>query len=304
MSVIEALRTAIENELPVVLVTVSRAQGSTPREAGASMLVGESGATGTIGGGALEMEAIVEARRMLGEGSRRSALDIPLGPAIGQCCGGRVGLVLERAGETTLDRLERHANAERAGQPAVLVFGAGHAGQALARALAPLPFRLTVVDARPERLADLPPQVARIATPLPEAEIDRAEPGTAFVVMTHDHALDFLLAARALERGDGAYVGMIGSATKRERFRRHLIAAGSHANVSRLVLPIGGSALRDKRPEIIAALTAAELLLALKPLEKPCTGFAQDRMACTMGASDEDPRPDRPMERHAATSRA
>ncbi|MFD2238386.1 xanthine dehydrogenase accessory protein XdhC [Aureimonas populi] len=302
MSPLAALRKALSAGEAAVLVTVARAQGSTPREAGAAMLVTAGGQTGTVGGGALEMEAILEARRMLAAGESASALDIPLGPAIGQCCGGRVALALERAGPALLRRMEAGAQAERAGRPVILLFGAGHTGQALARALAPLPFNLTVIDTRPERLAELPAGIARRATPLPEAEIDKAPPGSGFVVMTHDHALDFLLTARALERADPAYVGMIGSATKREKFRRHLARTGSSASIDALTLPIGGHTLRDKRPEVIAALTAAELLVRLAPLENRCTAFARVEMQCDKDSSDGQNPLVRETERHAATS--
>lgn len=300
MNTLAALRQAVLAGEAAILVTVERAEGSTPREEGASMLVTANRQAGTIGGGALEMEAIIEARRMLKEGEDASALDIPLGPAIGQCCGGRVGLSLHRADAALLTRIEGREQAERSARPLVLLFGAGHTGQALARSLLPLPLRLRVVDTRRERIAELPQTVSSLATPLPEAEIDRAQPGTAFVVMTHDHALDFLLTARALERGDAAYVGMIGSATKREKFRRHLRDAGSGARIEALTLPIGGAALRDKRPEVIAALTAAELLVTLKPLENRCTGFAQDGAQCNKMASGNRPNPE--TERHDATS--
>jgi len=97
-------------------------------------------------------------------------------------------------------------------------------------------------------------------TALPEAAIRGAEPGAAFVIATHDHGLDFLLAAEALARGDAAYVGMIGSATKRAAFASFARARG--VDPARLVCPIGGPG-GDKRPAVIAALTAAELMRAL-----------------------------------------
>ena len=104
---------------------------------------------------------------------------------------------------------------------------------------------------------------------MPEAEVESAPRRSAFVVMTHEHSLDFLIAGAALARADAAYVGMIGSATKRERLRRHLEAAGrGPARSMRLTLPIGGAALRDKRPEVIAALTAAELATCLFPVNR------------------------------------
>ena len=246
------------------------------------MLVTAEGTVGTVGGGALEMEAILAAREMLAGGAEARGLDVPLGPAIGQCCGGFVQMELRRGTDAVLTDLEAEEAAERAACPHVLVFGAGHTGLELAKALAPLPFRTLVVDTRGDRLAALPESVERRLTPLPEAEIGRAPPGSAYLILTHDHALDFILAAAALSRQDAAYVGMIGSATKRETFRRHLERNGRGEDIRRLVLPIGGALVRDKRPAVIAALTAGELLRHFlgAELQKSCSGFAQNDSEC------------------------
>lgn len=263
MSLAAALRAALAAGDPAVLVTVTEVRGSTPREAGAAMLVTADGMAGTIGGGRLEFEAIERARMMLEAGEDTAMMDVPLGPEIGQCCGGRVRLDLAPADDAALQALTRDDEVRRAAQPTVLIFGAGHTGRALATALALLPFSVRLVDSRPETLHGLPDTVTTVAAALPEAEVDAAPPGAAYVVMTHEHSLDFLIAGAALARGDAAYVGMIGSATKRERLRRDLEAAGRDGDIDRLTLPIGGAAVRDKRPEVIAALTAAELATCL-----------------------------------------
>ena len=92
-----------------------------------------------------------------------------------------------------------------------------------------------------------------------------APAGTAFVILTHDHALDFLLVAEALARDDAAYVGMIGSNTKRATFKSwYLKNGGDEHRFSKLVTPIGGDAVHDKRPAVIAAMAAAEILTALQ----------------------------------------
>ncbi|WP_061930470.1 xanthine dehydrogenase accessory protein XdhC [Aureimonas sp. AU22] len=270
------LKAALAARDPAIVVRVEKADGSTPREAGATMLVTATGHFGTVGGGALEMEGIAEARRMLAAGERDSTLDIPLGPAIGQCCGGRVVLGLQRGTAAMLERLEQADETARLAWPHVYLFGAGHTGQATARALAPLPLRTLVIDTRADRLAELPPGIERRRSALPEAEIADAPKGSAFVVMTHDHGLDFLIAAAALARDDAAYVGMIGSATKREKFRRFLMDRGEGARFGRLTLPIGGTAVRDKRPAVIAAMVAAELVVQLlgQNMDQDCAGFA------------------------------
>ncbi|MFD1794452.1 xanthine dehydrogenase accessory protein XdhC [Paracoccus aurantiacus] len=229
----------------MIRVRVTKTVGSTPREVGAEMIVTTGTTTGTIGGGRLELDAIAKAREMIASGAERAEMLVTLGPESGQCCGGRVQLAL--------DRLPASDTPE---QPQVMIFGAGHVGRALAQILSALPFDVILIDSRPEELNRSTLTENRL-TPLPETEIRAARPGAAFVILTHDHGLDFLLAAEALKRGDAAYVGLIGSATKRARFLREARAAGIDA--SALTCPIGAGFSADKRPEIIAAFTAAEI---------------------------------------------
>lgn len=234
----------------MIRVRVTQAKGSTPRDVGAEMFVAKNLLSGTIGGGQLEYMAIDRARAMISRGERQATMDIPLGPEIGQCCGGRVTLSLDHV--TALPAPEN--------LPRVLVFGAGHVGRALARALTLLPVSPILIDQRHDELA-LAPDVETRLTPLPEAEIRDAPQGSSFVILTHDHALDFLLAVEALKRPDAPYIGMIGSATKRAQFTRFARSQG--IDPTPLTCPIGTGSCRDKRPEIIAALTAAELITRL-----------------------------------------
>jgi xanthine dehydrogenase accessory factor len=244
------------------LVRIESARGSTPREAGAWMVVTRDGLIGTIGGGQLEYMVIDAARAMLAHGGDAETLDIPLGPEIGQCCGGRTLLAVERLGPEGRERLLRQAEVEFGALPAVLIFGAGHVGRALAAALALLPVRPVLVDNRAEELRLACGGVETVLTPLPEETVRRAGPASAFVILTHDHALDFLIAREALARGDAAYVGMIGSRTKRVSFERwlHRAEEGEHADPATLVCPIGAAGRPDKRPEVIAAFVAAEIM--------------------------------------------
>ena len=243
------------------LIEVTGVQGSAPRDVGAMMAVTKSDIVGTIGGGALEAEAIKAARDMLATQRDAGTVDQPLGPEIGQCCGGRVQLSISRAGPVLTAKIARREEEAASDRPAVLIFGAGHTGGALARALAALPFNVTVLDQRANWLATLDASVKQIETALPEAEVAAAPSGAAFVILTHDHALDFLIAEAALSRGDAAYVGMIGSATKRAK----LVAELSRKAIPSegLVCPIGAGGPADKRPEVIAAMTAAEVSKAL-----------------------------------------
>lgn len=258
---LDALETALAAGDPAILVTVTGARGSTPRDEGAAMLVTRVGQAGTIGGGTLEWNAMAQARQMLASGDLRRELTVPLGPDIGQCCGGQVSLSFAFADRATLADLSAREQRARAREAVVLIFGAGHVGRALAQALAPLPLRTSIIDPRADMLDSLPAAVRCRCLALPEAEVRAAPAGAVFVVMTHSHGLDFSITEAALTRGDATYVGMIGSKTKRARFARWLRSEGHDADLlSPLVMPIGGSAVRDKRPAVIAALVAAELV--------------------------------------------
>jgi len=271
MSSLVALSAFLAAAPDAALVEVAEALGSTPREAGAWMIVSPEKTYGTIGGGQLEFMAIDRARALLGDEAGQggasdgpATLDVPLGPEIGQCCGGRVVVSVRRLDGALRDEVLRRAEGEDAANPTVLVFGGGHVGHALAAALALLPVRAIVVETRAEALDDMPDRVETRLTAVPEEMIRDAPPGAAVVVLTHDHALDFLIVAEALNRADAAYVGMIGSKTKRATFRSWYLktAVGDEAALERLVSPIGGE-VKDKRPAVIAALAAAEIVAAL-----------------------------------------
>ncbi|ESZ00484.1 xanthine dehydrogenase accessory protein XdhC [Mesorhizobium sp. LNHC209A00] len=277
---VQSLKTFLGSAARLALVEVAGTKGSTPREKGAFMLVSSAAIFGTIGGGQLEYMAIDKARRMVapsgGSNRLRSAsrveadevcasLDVPLGPEIGQCCGGRVEVLIRLVNAALAAELVAAAEAEEAQLPHVYIFGGGHVGQALASTVALLPVHCVVIETRAEALEGMPETIETRLTPMPEAEVRNAPAGTAFAILTHDHALDFLIVAEALKRGDAAYVGMIGSKTKKATFRNWFLksADGADAEFARLVSPIGGAAIRDKRPPVIAALAAAEIMTAL-----------------------------------------
>jgi xanthine dehydrogenase accessory protein XdhC len=258
-----ALRDLLAEGQAAAIVTVSDAKGSTPREAGATMLVTADATHGSIGGGQLELLAITKARELLRLGSAAGVLDVPLGPEIGQCCGGHVSVSIARADAQTLPGLEAADRAAAAARPTVLVFGAGHVGRALVKALSLLPFQVKWIDERQSefgtsRAGD---NIEIIVTPRWSEEVRRAPFDAAFVVLTHSHSLDSLITSAVLERGEFAYCGLIGSLTKRKVFESAFRDIGlPEASIARLTCPIGDRGVDDKRPEIIAALVAAELV--------------------------------------------
>jgi xanthine dehydrogenase accessory factor len=251
--------------VPFALVIVAAARGSTPRERGASMVVTGDGLAGTIGGGKLEFDAIADARALLYGGLMEETRVVALGPETGQCCGGSVTITIRRGLSADIESLRQAEIRADARRPCVFIYGAGHVGRALARALLPLPFDVTLVDSRAEELARIDAQGLRVILSEQSGAIAAQAPSwAAHVVMTHSHGLDSLIAASILERGDFAYLGIIGSATKRALFLKAFRQTDVPEDmISRITCPIGGVGVRDKRPEVIAAMTAAEITRAL-----------------------------------------
>jgi len=251
---IDALGELRAREEACVLVVVTDVKGSAPREPGARMIVAAGDLVhGTIGGGNLERLAIERATALLADPEARStSVDYPLAERAGQCCGGSVTLFFEPY---------------RWRRPTVAIFGAGHVGQALA-GLAPwLRARVVLVDSRDER--DIRPHLPRerpyelVCTSAPEDELDELPAEALVVILTHSHALDLELVARALARGGFPYLGLIGSERKWQRFRKRLAQRGfTDEQLARVRCPIGVTRT-SKDPAAIALSTATELVAYL-----------------------------------------
>lgn len=287
-------------EGPVAMVSVLATEGSAPRGAGTRMLVTADGLFGTIGGGALEFRAVEQARSVLAHapGTWR-VQDYPLGPLLGQCCGGRVRLLVEHVDRAALHWLgdaaegrvlvsalrdgaiERHvsdgpsvpisARGDKPGEGSRLaeviggyrrplwLFGAGHVGQAIARHANGLPVRLAWFDTRP-----VSEDIAGVTTVSDDtliACVAEAPDEAALVILTHDHALDYRLTLAALRRPALAFTGLIGSQTKRARFLSRLERDGVSAEArGRLTCPIGLPGVTGKEPDVIAIALLAQLL--------------------------------------------
>lgn len=256
------VRAFFETCSDVVQVEITGIEGSTPRESGTWMLVGKAAIFRTIGGGQLENMAIEKARQLLASPSDTLVkMSIPLGPDIGQCCGGKVLLSIKNLDQTAMKECLEALELEAQKLPSVYIFGAGHVGNALADALLLLPVNPVLIDTRADMLALASSAIEKRLTAMPEAEVRGAKAGSAFAVLTHDHALDFLITREVLARNDVAYVGMIGSKTKRASFKnwvRH--ETQKEGNIDHLNCPMGNPFVKDKRPEVIAALIAAQIL--------------------------------------------
>ncbi len=240
---------------PCAMVVVTEVKGSGPREAGARMIVSPAPGGrmelvfGTIGGGNLEQQAIEHCRGLLDEKHAASeTVAYPLSEKVGQCCGGEVKLFFETYPWT---------------RRKIAVFGAGHVGQALGGLATYLSADVILIDDRDEQeirpvLPSRRPYELRCVDH-PEIELDLLADDTLVLVMTHSHALDLEIVARAIVR-DFPYIGLIGSERKWDRFQKRLLQRGFSAeHIARVRCPIGVSK-HSKEPNAIAISAAAELL--------------------------------------------
>lgn len=341
MTVGGVLRDILERAGPgqaLVRLVVIDTQGSAPREVGAAMVVDAEAATGTIGGGQLEYEAIAHARELLRRGARdptpwlRETRVWPLGPALGQCCGGTVRLLFEYFGADEIEHVtalgdvhsdgvfvrplasgERLAtvatpsdthvlpaavstivndmvDGRRALAPTLIragdggaahfiepleacarplfIYGAGHVGRAIVKIATDLDVEIYWVDTHAERFPEQAyANVHEVVARDPAMVADAAPAGALHVVLTYSHAMDLAICHALLLQSEFAFLGLIGSATKRARFQKRLREGGvAAAALQRLTCPIGTGGLRGKEPVTIAVSVVAQLIERLEAL--------------------------------------
>jgi len=245
----EIVRVKAEGE-EAALVTVVGASGSTPREEGAKMLVRlDSSILGTIGGGSLEAQIIMEAVKVIKQGKPkriRWSLTASEAEEEGMVCGGDLEVFIEPILTS----------------PTLYIFGGGHISLALAKMGRLCGFNITVVDDRAEFAS---------AERFPEAEVIFAEGFTKsfprvkidkssyIVIATHSHQHDEVVLEWAVGT-PAKYIGVIGSRTKNETIFSHLRARGiSQEQLDRVHAPIGLE-IEAQTPEEIAVSILAEII--------------------------------------------
>jgi xanthine dehydrogenase accessory factor len=255
----DAARAFLETGVPAMDVQVLSHRGSVPREAGTHMLVTRDAVLGTIGGGHLELTAIAQARQWLAAGDTTPHdAEFALGPSLGQCCGGALTLRTQRLGDAALA-----AWPDRAPRFFLQLYGAGHVGRAIVALLAGIDCRVQWIDERDSEFPPrpLPPHIERLCVEPVEAEVAQAPSGAHYLVLTHSHDLDLRITEAILRRGDFAYLGLIGSRTKRARFVHRFEERGVPAEaIGRMTCPIGVPGIAGKEPEVIAVAVVAQLL--------------------------------------------
>jgi xanthine dehydrogenase accessory factor len=253
-------RLAVE---PAVLVRVQATRGSVPREVGAWMAVFANDTIGTVGGGRLELDATHHAHAPSGTFGTPEIVRYPLGPSLGQCCGGEVHLCFEGVSAQDIAALAARLQPP---QTPLALFGGGHVGRALVTVLGNLPFVVTWIDSRDEVFPDYVPVNVRCEHSDPvQSAVNALAPQSRVLVMSFSHAEDLDIVAACLTRqsarGDLPFIGLIGSRSKWAAFRNRLLARGfTEADLAHIICPIGIAGIRDKRPEVIAVGVAAQLL--------------------------------------------
>lgn len=241
----EVVRLTRQGE-PFVLATVVAHGGSSPRKAGAKMLVRGDGSTlGTVGGGRIEQETIESARASLADGEARS-LEFILTEEHGYACGGSMTVFIELQGR----------------RPQLVMFGAGHVGRAVTALAHGCGFRVVVVDERPDCAvpALLPGADQIFCAPVPDAfgrlQMDRE---SLAVIATPGHLHDFE-AVRGCLATKAGFIGLLGSRRKREALLKTLDEEGFDASQrARVVTPVGLD-IGAQTPEEIAVSIVGQLI--------------------------------------------
>lgn len=230
------------------IATVVACVGSVPRASGAKMVITRHSQFDTLGGGNLEYQVIAKARDSLSKQHGELLIErFTLAADLGQCCGGAVQVMFEFFHNCT---------------PQVVIFGAGHVCQALTSVLAELPCHVKVIDSRSEWLEPLQKKgIDTKLAPAPSECVATLRDKAYVLIMTQDHALDYDLTLRALEQQRFAYVGLIGSQGKRQRFEFRLKENLSQPQlIDQLTCPIGHPDVQGKLPMQVAVSVAAQLI--------------------------------------------
>ncbi len=227
---------------PFVLATVIDSSGSTPQKPGSKMVVLSDGTIlGTVGGGAIEMQIVEAAKELFKVSDTTRTIETHLTHDLGMCCGGKMKVFLEK-----------HSPATR-----LWIYGAGHVAKELASLAKQVGFWVGVVDERKdwatrERFAEVDELVLK--NPADHARQEPGGPECFYCITTHDHPLDQAVVEALLPK-PSAYIGLIGSRRKAERFKMRLLAAGmSEKDLARLRSPMGLP---------IHALTPAEIAVSI-----------------------------------------
>lgn len=235
------------------IATIVAEAGSLPRGVGAKMVIGEFEQFDTLGGGQLEYEVVKLARAGLQQRHRSASMScvaierFALAADLGQCCGGAAQIMFEYINTHT---------------PKLAIFGAGHVAHALVKIIKELPCNMIVIDNRQDWLASIANEgVYTEYHERPADAVANLADTSHLVVMSHDHSVDYQVVLHALERQCFPFIGLIGSASKKQRFEQRLQEQLSTPQLlAQLTCPVGNTDVPGKLPMQVAVSIAAQLI--------------------------------------------
>lgn len=253
-----------------VMATLIGVSGSTPRNSGTKMVITSERIYDTIGGGHMEHKVINHGHKMLAKGEAGQHIEhFQLAAGLGQCCGGTATVLFECFAQSSVN---------------IMLFGAGHVGQALAGILAGLPCKVRWVDNREEQFPSAIymqslHNITQVVSDSPADEVMSMPENSYYIVMTHNHQLDFEICQKILQHRSFNYLGLIASTTKWRRFQQRFAHRDIDSQlIERMSCPVGLSEVPGKKPMEIAVSIAAELIgiyqsqSAPKPVEQKGSG--------------------------------
>ena len=259
---IEKINKAINFNYPLIKAKLVSTEGSVPRNKGTFMLISSKIIFGSIGGGQLEFNIINKSREILKQKKifKEEIVNIPLGPSIGQCCGGYVQVKISKHNNGKESLLKEEFLKSK--KDNLFIFGAGHVGKELSEKIIDLEFNINLIDSRNEYLQLQKNKIiTNIYLKKPWLLIKKLPKNSYFIVLTHSHDFDFKIINELLKFNNFNFIGLIGSKTKRRRFENRLLKLGHKQSLIDLIeCPIGLNTITSKKPGEIAISIIARLL--------------------------------------------
>ncbi len=257
---IKKIDEAIKYNKEIIKAKIISTEGSVPRNNYTFMLISKNNIFGSIGGGQLEFVVIELAKKNLKKNKFKEIINIPLGPSIGQCCGGYVQIKIEKFinGYEALKNESYRSNLVQD----LYIFGAGHVGQELSKRVLDLDFNVNLVDSREEYLnLQKNKKINKIFAKMPWLLLKNLKNKPYYIILTHSHDHDFKIINEILHMKDFEFLGLIGSKTKFNRFKSRLINFGHIDNdINKIECPIGLKNISSKKPAEIAISIIGRLL--------------------------------------------
>ena len=260
--IFKKLEEAKNFKLSLIKAKLITTEGSVPRNKGTFMLISNTNIYGSIGGGQLEYNIINRSKIILKKKKdfKEEIINIPLGPSIGQCCGGYAQIKLTKYKNGT-ESLNDEENIEK-NLDNLFIFGAGHIGKELSKKSIDLDFKIHLIDSRADYFKEQKNDgIINIYAKFPWMIIKNLPKNSYYIILTHSHDFDFKIISEILKINNFNFIGLIGSKTKRKRFENRLLKLGFNKFlIDKIECPIGIRSIEGKEPDVIAISIIARLL--------------------------------------------